>query len=1012
MKANLQTREPEMLKKWEEEDLYQQVRRKSAGRPQYVLHDGPPYANGNIHIGHALNKILKDIIIKTRTMMGYDSPYIPGWDCHGLPIEHKVEVELREKRKQLVKSEIRKLCREYANKYINIQRDEFKRLGVFGDWEHPYITMDFPYEAIIMREFGKFVGNGGVEKRLKSVRWCISCETALAEAEVEYENHASPSIFVKFRLSSDPSEIAPELAGKAVSVIIWTTTPWTLPANLGIAFHPDFTYVAVEVGAETFIVAEAFLENLVQRFNWQNYVVLAKFAGAKMEHLECRHPFIDRASKCVLADYVTLDQGTGCVHTAPGHGQDDYNTGLKYGMEIYAPVDHQGKFTSDVERFAGMQVFEANKPIIELLRQQGDLMGTEKIEHQYPHCWRCHKPVIFRATAQWFVILEKNDLRQKALQEIRKVRWIPDWGQERIYSMVEGRPDWCLSRQRNWGVPIVALYCEQCGEILLKQDIVDFVAQKVETGGADVWFDLPLAELLPPGTKCEKCGSTSFRKETDILDVWFDSGTSHAAVIEPKMPELPWPVDMYLEGTDQHRGWFHSSLLEAVGTRGAAPYKSVLTHGYIVDEQGRKMSKSFGNVVAPQDVIKQYGAEILRLWVSTEDYTSDISISMDMMKRIADAYRRIRNTCRYMLGNLSDFDPAKDAVKYDEMLEIDRWALHRLQLLIQRVWKAYEDFEFHIFFHAFHNFCVVDMSAFYLDVLKDRMYTAKATSKARRSGQTAMYEILNAMVKLMAPILSFTAEECWGYLAKDGKSVHLQDFPKANPAWMDEALNARWEKLGEIRSEILKPLEIARQNKAIGLSLDAQIAVYASGETLTLLRQFENDLADICIVSAATVYGDDAPIPADAVRSETVPNLAVKVSRAAGEKCPRCWHYDASNDQNATYPDLCPSCEALQHLKNIEERIMAKQVEYEIANPESMRTEREKRRIGLFSGYALPAINDLSGFHYTRETLRVELKERLEVSLKDPILITDLSLLKQEVLSEVWGLIEKYYEEL
>ena len=909
MRANLPTREPEWLAKWEQSDLYQHIRRKSAGRPKYVLHDGPPYANGNIHMGHALNKILKDMIIKSRTMMGYDSPYIPGWDCHGLPIEHKVEVELREQRKPLEKNEIRKLCRQYANKYLNIQREEFKRLGVLGDWEHPYITMDYHYQATIMREFGKFVGGNSVDKRLKSVRWCISCETALAEAEVEYENHTSPSIFVRFRLASDPSAIAPELAGKTVFVVIWTTTPWTLPANLGIAFHPEFTYAAVEVSGQVFIVAEALLESLIARFGWQNLTVLAKFQGAALEGLECRHPFIDRASQCVLAEYVTLEQGTGCVHTAPGHGQEDYDTGVKYGMDIYAPVDHQGKFHADVAHFAGMQVFQANKPIIELLRQQGDLLGTENIEHQYPHCWRCKKPVIFRATAQWFMLMERNNLRKLALEGIRNVRWIPDWGQDRIYGMIETRPDWCLSRQRNWGVPIIALYCNDCGEILLRQDLVNFVAEMVEQRGADIWFELPVEDLMPKGTACAKCGGSSFKKETDILDVWFDSGSSHV-VAEQNPEQIGWPVDMYLEGTDQHRGWFNSSLLEAVGTRGIPPYKSVLTHGYIVDEQGRKMSKLLGNTVAPQEIIKQYGAEILRLWVSTEDYRTDISISMDMMKRIADAYRRIRNTCRYMLGNLHDFDPAKDAVPQAEMLEIDQWAMHRLQLLIQRVSKAYEDFEFHVFFHAFHNFCVVDMSALYLDVLKDRMYTAKATSKARRSGQTAMYEILSAMVKLMAPVLSFTAEECWGYLDKSGQSVHLQDFPKVNDAYKNDALDARWERMIEIRGEILKQLEIARQNKVIGHPLDAAVEVYASGETLTLLRQFAKDLADLCIVSAAAVFGEETPVPADAAVSETIKNFAVKIVKAAGEKCPRCWHYQTNIGQNAAHPDLCASCAA------------------------------------------------------------------------------------------------------
>ena len=907
MRANLPKREPQLLEKWGKKEIYQQIRKKSAGRPKYILHDGPPYANGHIHIGTALNKVLKDIIVKSKTMMGYDSPYIPGWDCHGLPIEHNVEIELTKQGKTLNKGEIRRECRSYSEQFLNIQREEFKRLGVLGDWENPYITMNYEYEATTMREFGRFVETASVDKRLMSVRWCISCETALAEAEVEYADHASPSVYVKFPLVSDPKEIAPELEGQKVYVIIWTTTPWTLPANLGIAFHPELTYVAVEHNDTVYIFAEGFLEDLVVRFEWDEYAVLAKFPGAQLEGFECRHPFIDRPSKLILADYVTLEQGTGCVHTAPGHGQEDYETGLRYGLDIYAPVDNQGKFLKDVEHFAGMNVFEANQPITDLLKEQGDLMAAEDVEHQYPHCWRCKNPVIFRATAQWFIMMERNDLRRYALENIRKVRWIPEWGEDRIYNMIENRPDWCISRQRAWGVPIIAFYCNDCGSLLLKKELVDFVAEKVTKGGADVWFDLSEHDLMPEGTRCEKCGGTSFTKDQDILDVWFDSGMSHAAVVEPN-PELPWPVDMYLEGSDQHRGWFHSSLLEAVGTRGAAPYKNVLTHGYVVDGDGRKMSKSLGNVVVPQEVIQKYGAEILRLWVSSEDYRSDISISQDMLKHIADAYRRIRNTCRYMLGNLSDFDPQQNAIAYEDLLDIDKWALHRLQLLIKRIWRAYNDFEFHAFFHTFHNFCVVEMSSFYLDVLKDRMYTTKADSYERRSGQTAMYEILDAMVKLMAPILSFTAEECWSYLEKDGQSVHLQDFPKVNEAWIDEDLDERWSGLIDIRGDILKNLETARKEKVIGHSLDASVEVYASGEVYVLLQNFETQLDDICIVSDATLYDEDVPVPDDAVTSETIENLYIRIAKAPGEKCSRCWHYRTSIGENLDHPDICAPC--------------------------------------------------------------------------------------------------------
>ncbi|PIE35648.1 isoleucine--tRNA ligase [candidate division KSB3 bacterium] len=907
MRANLPKREPQMLEKWEREDIYQQIRQKSAGRPKYVLHDGPPYANGHIHMGTALNKVLKDIIVKSRTMMGYDSPYIPGWDCHGLPIEHNVEIELTKQGKAFNKSEIRHDCRKYAQKFLDIQREEFKRLGVLGDWDNPYVTMTYAYEATTMREFGKFVENGSVDKRLMSVRWCISCETALAEAEVEYENHTSPSVYVRFPFMSDPKELAPELDGKQVYVIIWTTTPWTLPANVAVAFHPELPYIAVEHQGNVYIVAEGFLEDLAPRFSWDDYSVLATFLGSALEGLECRHPFIDRPSKLVLADYVTLEQGTGCVHTAPGHGQEDYETGLRYGLDIYAPVDNQGKFTKDVEHFHGMNVFKANKPITDLLQKNGDLMATNDISHQYPHCWRCKNPVIFRATAQWFIMMERNNLRKKALESIRNVRWIPEWGENRIYNMIENRPDWCISRQRSWGVPIVAFYCNECDTLLLKKELVDFVVQKVEKAGADVWFDLPIEELLPDGTTCEKCGGTSFRRDEDILDVWFDSGMSHAAVLEPN-PDLSWPTDMYLEGSDQHRGWFHSSLLEAVGTRGVAPYKSVLTHGYVVDGTGRKMSKSLGNTMLPQEVIKQYGAEILRLWVSSEDYRNDISISPEMLKHIADAYRRIRNTCRYILGNLHDFDPQEHRVPYEELLDIDKWALHRLQILIQRIWKAYEEFEFHVFFHTFHNFCVVEMSSFYLDVLKDRMYTTKFDSKERRSGQTAMYEIVNAMVALMSPILSFTAEECWGYLNDNGTSVHLQDFPVANDAWLNTELDEHWSALIDVRSEILKQLERARKDKVIGHSLDAGIEVYASGNTYELLQGFASQLDDICIVSAATLFDGETPVPDDAIASEEIENLSVRIVKAPGEKCPRCWHYRTTIGENTAHVDICASC--------------------------------------------------------------------------------------------------------
>jgi isoleucyl-tRNA synthetase len=908
MKANLRELEPRLLRRWEETRVYAQLRAARAGRPRWILHDGPPYANGQIHIGHALNKILKDFVVKSRSMLGDDAVYVPGWDCHGLPIEHKVDEELQGRATEIPIPEKRRMCRAYAEKWIDIQRADFKRLGVLGDWENPYRTMDYEYEANILRELGRFVGAGGVYKGKKPVHWCASCRTALAEAEVEYEDHTSPSVWVTFPLAGDPARLHPALAGRKVSALIWTTTPWTLPANLAIAFHPEFDYVAVQVGDQVLLVAEKLLRPTLDQAGIREAPILATFKGSAAEGAVFRHPWIDRESKAVLATYVTLDQGTGLVHTAPGHGREDYETGLAYGLDIYNPVDDDGRFAPEVAHFAGLGVWDANPKIVERLRAAGRLFAEAAIRHEYPHCWRCKNPTIFRATSQWFISMEKNDLRGRALAEIERVQWVPPWGKERIASMIANRPDWCISRQRAWGVPIAVFRCAQCGEHLAEERLILHVADLVAREGADVWYTRDAADLLPAGTRCPRCGGGPFTKETDILDVWFDSGVSQAAVLKVR-PDQHWPAEMYLEGSDQHRGWFHSSLLAAVGTSGKAPYKQVLTHGFVVDGQGRKMSKSVGNVIVPQEVMDRYGAEILRLWVAAEDYRDDVPLSEDFLKDLAEGYRRIRNTCRYLLGNLYDFDPAKDAVPGHDLLELDRYILHRLQELTDRLRRAYEAYEFQILYHSLLNFCVVDLSAFYLNVLKDRLYTFAPASRARRSGQTAIYEMLHALLRLMAPVLSFTADEVWGYLRRrpdDPASVHLAEFPPVRADLLDQQLAGRWEGLLAVRDLALKKLEEARQAKLIGTSLEAVVEVLASPPKLDLLMRHRDDLAAIFIVSAVRV----GPHPAHEKAPGEEPDVLVSVRRAPGRRCDRCWNYLETVGQNAAHPSICHRCVA------------------------------------------------------------------------------------------------------
>lgn len=907
MKANLPQKEPQILKKWEEGRVYQKLREIAKDRPKYILHDGPPYANGHIHIGTALNKILKDFIVKSKNMAGFNGEYVPGWDCHGLPIEHQVDKELGSKKASYSIIEKRKLCREFASNFIDIQRQEFKRLGVMGEWENPYLTMSYDYEATIAREFGRFVGKGSVYRGKKPVYWCASCETALAEAEVEYEDHTSPSITVKFAATSDFSQSFPTLRGKKVFVLIWTTTPWTIPANLAIAFHPDYFYVAAEVNGEVWILAEALLEQVMSKAGKTHYKILEKFPGKAVEGLKCRHPLYERESILILANYITLDTGTGCVHTAPGHGQEDYESGLEYNIPIYSPVDNQGCFTSDVQFFAGKFVFDANEAVIQKLAEVGAQIHSESYVHSYPNCWRCKNPIIFRATEQWFISMEKNGLRQKALEVIDRVSWIPRWGRDRIYGMIQNRPDWCISRQRAWGVPIVAFTCSSCHQLLVEERIVEYVSGLFVKGGADIWFELPAKELLPPGTRCPQCQGEEFSKETDILDVWFDSGVSYAAVCE-KRRNLKSPADMYLEGSDQHRGWFHSSLLASVGTRGQAPYHSVLTHGFVVDGEGRKMSKSFGNVIAPEEVINRYGAEILRLWVAAEDYRDDIRISQEILSRLSEAYRRIRNTCRFLLGNLYDFNPQKDAVPDSQLWDLDRWILLRLQRLISRLREAYANFEFHIVFHSLHNFCAVDLGALYLDILKDRLYTSPASSQQRRAAQTALFKILDALVRLMATILSYTAEEVWEQLPKTKDrpaSVHFNLFPEVESQYIDGKLEERWDLLLKVRAEVSKALEIARKNKLIGNSLEAAVTLNSPEKLLSFLQENEAQLKDLFIVSQVALV--DVP-PAGAQKSTEVEGLNILIRRAAGKKCERCWVYDPKVGESADHPTVCPRC--------------------------------------------------------------------------------------------------------
>jgi len=904
MKANLARLEPEILSRWTEMDIYSQLRAQNQGRPRFILHDGPPYANGHIHVGHALNKILKDIIIKSRQMSGLDCPYVPGWDCHGLPIEHEVDKQLKRQGLKLSRSEIRQRCREYALRFIDIQRQEFIRLGVLGDWQHPYLTMSNDYVAGIIREYGRIALSGAVYRSKKPIYWCSTCHTALAEAEVEYHDHETPSIFVKFPLLSDLAGDYPELAGFPISLVIWTTTPWTLPANLAVALNPRFDYAAVQVGEEILILAVDLAEPVLHTLGLRG-VEKALIPASRLEGLVCQHPWIDRRSQVILADYVTLEAGTGLVHIAPGHGQEDFESGRRYGLETYSPVDDDGRFLPEVEEFAGQQVWAANAGIIDLLQKRGALLGSEKISHSYPHCWRCKQPVIFRATEQWFISMEHNDLRTKALKAIDQVAWMPRWGRERIHGMIENRPDWCISRQRAWGVPIIAFHCQACGRILLNQQVIDNIIELVQQEGAEAWCNRQAEQLLPAGTRCPNCGGREFRKENDILDVWFDSGVSFAPVLETN-PHLGFPADLYLEGSDQHRGWFHSALLTAVATRGQAPYRGVLTHGFAVDGEGKKMAKSLGNVIAPQDIIKRFGAEILRLWVAAEDYRDDVRLSDQILKQLTEAYRRIRNTARFLLGNLYDFDPSQDLIPVSEREELDRLALSWLAQLIARVREAYDRFEFHRAYHRLRQFCAVELSALYLDVLKDRLYVSRADSPARRSAQSTLYDLLTSLTLLMAPILSFTAEEIWGYLPGQDRpaSVHLAAFPELPLGHPDELLLSKWETLLKVRTEIYRALEEARRVKLIGNSLEARLILGATGALYDQLQAHTPELLTLTMVSELEVQSKALP----GLVSQEIPELSIKVEKAPGQKCERCWYYSRTTGEDPRHPTLCARC--------------------------------------------------------------------------------------------------------
>jgi isoleucyl-tRNA synthetase len=934
MKAGLPQNEPKMLARWEQQRIYDRIREVRKGAPTYVLHDGPPYANGPIHLGTAMNKCLKDFIVKSKNMAGFDAPYVPGWDCHGLPIEIKVDQMLGGKKLQMAAVDVRAECRKYAEKFLDLQRSQFKRIGVFGRFDNPYSTMTPQYEAAVLDILYRFLDNDFVYKGLRSVYWCVFDETALAEAEVEYENHTSPTVWVKYAFVGDPASLDAALKGKKVFTIIWTTTPWTLPASMAVAFHPDEDYVALEAGPEhnheVFIVGARLAEVVKAKTGLQFAREIARFPGRKLEYADFRHPFLERKIIGVLADYVTMDQGTGVVHTAPAHGAEDFITGQKYKIDPTCNVDKAGVLRNGLPEYEGKRIFDANAPIVELLQARGVLMHAEKMEHSYPHCWRCHNPVIFRATEQWFIGMDTpmkrspkgekangETMRSRTLAEIAKVKWDPAWGEERISNMIATRPDWCISRQRIWGVPIAVFLCDNCGKPVndphINRQVVQFVSQR----GADAWYTPEADEILSSGHQCAHCDGTKFKKETDILDVWFESGSSHAAVLGHE-PNLPWPADLYLEGGDQHRGWFHSSLLCAIGYEGSAPYRMVATSGWTLDEQGRAMSKSLGNTVDPVEIADTLGGEIVRMWVASVDFREDVACSPQIMQRVAGIYRDIRNTFRYVLGNLYDFDPVRDSVPFEQLQPIDQYMLRQAVEVSADVQRSYEEFAFHRIYHRINNFCGVELSAFYFDILKDRLYTSAPKSAKRRAAQTTIWRIGEALVRLLAPIMSFTCEEVWQYLPRVAgrlESVHLTTFPEAadildaNPVATaaDPKQADDWKIVRLVRETVLKALEEARNQKLIGANLQAQVTLTAVDPVFSVLERFKNDLRYFFIVSDVELKKGEGK--ADAA-------VVVAVGKAPGLKCERCWNFSTHVGEDKTYPTVCERCSVV--LKEIE----------------------------------------------------------------------------------------------
>lgn len=912
MRANLPKREPGFLAGWEQDNnaLYHALMKKNEGKPLFVLHDGPPYANGNLHMGHALNKVLKDFIVRYKNMAGFYAPYVPGWDTHGLPIERQAIQAYGMDRDKVSVSEFRQKCEEFARKHVNTQREQFKRLGVIGDWEHPYLTLTHDFEAKQIEIFGEMAKKGYIYKGLKPVYWCPHDETALAEAEIEYQDEPCSSIYVKFAVTDDKGVIEKAIGTKEnVYFVIWTTTTWTLPGNLAISVNPFFEYDLVKVpNGEIYVLAKELVNSVMQAAGIESWEVLATLLGSDLEMMKTQHPIMDRESVIITGEHVTLDAGTGCVHTAPGFGADDFIVCQKYNIPIIVPVDGKGYATEDAGKYAGMYYEKTTPIILDDLRACNALLAIEDIVHSYPHCWRCKNPIIFRATEQWFCSVDA--LKDDAVKACHEITWLPGWGEERMTSMIMERSDWCISRQRIWGVPIPIFFCKKCGKPLVNEQTIKLVSDLFREKGSNAWFEMDASEILPSDIHCE-CGCGEFDKETDTMDVWFDSGSSWAAVIEQREGQ-PIPVDVYLEGNDQYRGWFQSSMLTAIATKGIAPYKTVITHGMIVDEERQKMSKSLGNGISPQEILDQYGADILRLWVSSADYRQDMRISKEMFKHLAQNYLKIRNTARYILGNLEGFDPKTDMVAYNDLCELDRWALMKLNDLVAKVIKGYDDYEFHVVLHAIHNFCVVDMSNFYLDVIKDRLYCEEKNGVLRRSAQTAMYEILDALVRMIAPILCFTADEIWQAMphrdGDDAANIVLNAMPKVNPAWVfAEEASSKWDKLIALRDDVNKALEEARKNKVIGKPLEAWVTVYADDETAALLETVPVDeLAALCIVSKLRVIRGNG----EGMQGENLP-VQIAIERASGDKCERCWMYVDSIGQNSKHPTLCARCAAV-----------------------------------------------------------------------------------------------------